>query len=164
MKILLVLIRSWTVRFMYAGTLLILIGSGLNRQVVLVNDNVMPVATTRSEILFVIGDDRYLTDYRMTDKLGDGFRAMTSTDKLSFLSDRIFIIPSEAGVFLEKICSPLNLGKLCPLHRSLRMASIGDLLIWAGIPFVGLALILLELILLKQFFFYVIRKPKTTNQ
>lgn len=158
MSILLVLARSWTFRFMYIGTLLILIGSGFNRQVVLLNDNVMPVATMRSEILFVIGDDRYLTDYRMTDKLGDGFRAMTSTDKLSFLSDRIFIIPSETGVFLEKICTPLRLGKLCPLHRSLRMASIGDLLIWAGVPFVGLALILLEMIILRQLFFQIIIK------
>lgn len=137
------LIRLWTIRLVLTGTILILAGTGLNHLVVRANGNVMPVAIMRGEILFVIGTEEYLDGFELTDAMDSAHRKMTSTDKLSFLSDRILIIPTKLGSLLENMCTILRLDKLCPLSASLRMASIGDLFIWVGIPFLFLSLVIL---------------------
>lgn len=137
------LIRLWTIRLVLMGTLLILAGTGLNHLVVRANGNVMPVAIVREEILFVIGNEEYLDGFELAGAMDSTHRQMTGTDKLSFLSDRILIIPTKLGALLEHMCTMLRLDKLCPLSASLRMASIGDLFIWVGIPFLFLSLVML---------------------
>jgi hypothetical protein len=113
----------------------------------------MPVATTRDEIFFVIGSEEHLGNYISSDVMDDTHRKMTSTDKLSYLSDRILIIPSDTSALFEHICTTIGLAKrTCPLSASLRIASIGDLIIWTGIPFLLLSLLVLFLKMTYRFF------------
>ena len=119
------------------GAFFIVIGSDLNILVRRANDNFMPVATMWDEIFFVIGTKEQLGNVELSnfDSADGVHRNMTSTDKLSFLSDRILIIPNETSASFENMCTNVRLTKLCPLSTTPRMASIGDLMIWMGLPF-----------------------------
>lgn len=137
------LLRLWSIRFVLIGGFFMMFGTGLNRLVIAINDHVMPVATTQKEILLVIGPEEHLAGFELVAVMGDGHRKMASTDKLSYLSDRILIIPSDTSALFGNMCTAIGLVRLCPLSAHLRMASIGDLMIWAGVPFLFLALLVL---------------------
>jgi hypothetical protein len=122
----------------------------------------MPVAVMREEILFVIGTEAYLDGFELTDAMDSTHRKMTSVDKLSFLSDRILIIPSDISALFENICTILRLDEFCPLSSSLRMASIGDLFVWTGIPFLFLSLVmLLKKIIIRLYEHYIRQTTRT---
>jgi hypothetical protein len=101
----------------------------------------MPVATKHEEILFVIGSEEHIVGMELTNVDDATHRKMMSTDKLTYLSDRILIIPNDTSALFENMCTKIHLTRLCPLSASLRMASIGDLLIWMGTPFLFLSLL-----------------------
>jgi hypothetical protein len=156
------LIRLWTIRLMLTGTILILFGTGLNHLVIHANGNIMPVAIMREEILFVIGTEEYIDGFELVGATDSAHRKMTNTDKLSFLSDRILIIPTRLGSLLANMCTILRLHELCPLSVSLRMASIGDLFIWTGVPFLFLSLVvLLKKIIIRLYDNYIRKTTRT---
>ena len=135
-----IIFRLWSIRLVLIGAFFILLGTDLNLLVVRANGNMMPVATTPAEIFFVVGSDEYLKEIDSgEEEMDDRHRKMTSTDKLSFLSDRILMGPTDVSTLAENVCGKIGLDKLCPISTSLRMASIGDLLIWTGIPFFYIA-------------------------
>jgi hypothetical protein len=141
------------------GSILVITGTGLNYLVIRTNDNFMPVATTRDELFFVIGSEEHLGDYISSDGMDDIHRKITSTDKLSYLSDRILIIPNNTSALFEHMCTMIGLAKLkCPLSASLRIASIGDLMIWTGVLFFLLSLFMLFIKIMYRFAHFCINK------
>lgn len=152
------LLRLWSIRLVLIGAFFMLFGTGLNYLTIQANDNFMPVASTRGEIFFVIGSDEHLGGFESNDVMDDAHRKMTSTDRLSFLSDRILIIPNDTSALFENMCAKVRLTRLCPLSASLRMASIGDLLIWTGIPFLFLSILVLCIKITYQSLYFCINK------
>lgn len=135
-----IIFRLWSIRLALIGAFFVLLGTDLNLLVMRANGDMMPVATTPTEVFFVVGSNKYLEDIDSGEEdMDNRHRKMTSTDKLSYLSDRILIGPTNVSALTENICSKIGLDRLCPLSTSLRMASIGDLLIWMGIPFFCIA-------------------------
>lgn len=158
------LLRQWSIRLVLIGAFFVLLGADLNHLVVRANGNMMPVATMWGDILFIIGPEEHIGDFEPSDidTTDNIHRSMTSADKLSFLSDRILIIPSEANALLEQICTKIRLTKLCPFSTSSRMASIGDLMIWAGLPFLLLSLIVVLTGVMRRLLHFCINKTTRT--
>ena len=146
------LLRLWSIRFTLIGACLAILGSDLNLLVIRANGNMMPVATMKSEFFMIIGPAEFIDESIFKDITGNKHRAMTAADDLSYLSDRIMIIPSDGSASIANICKIIGgdrfetINELCPFSASLRAASIGNLLIWCGIPFslFGLLLVLMK--------------------
>ena len=131
--------HSWSFRFFIIGSILIGIGSLLNFLVIEANKG-MPVAATRADILFIIGDSASAPSdpfFSFTETNSQKV-PLTSHTKFAILSDRIFIGQSPATLFMHSQCTAIGLATspqweaLCPF-AAYRMASIGDMFLWLGV-------------------------------
>jgi hypothetical protein len=153
------LLHLWQFRLLLIGAIMLITGDSLNYLAKQANDGLMPVATTRDELFFVIGSEEHLGDYVSSDIMDDTHRKMAGTDRLSYLSDRILIIPNDTSALLENMCTTIRLEKLtCPLSASLRIASIGDLMIWVGVIFLLLSLVVLFMKIMYRFAYFCVDK------